>query len=230
MLRLFGNRPGRNAGDRITKDALSHPISGLPAWVIKNLLLIFAMVCPISCASAPTVDLTPTRTRQRMHINFTRAYFAPSESGEDQIILLSDPIDQSARTTDNGALVPYTAPPLWQALSIRLHWRTNSSPKTDALVASNAVLHWYVYGKPTATGVGVLHYLGTGTVTVSTDSTGAEVTVTHADLKMSDIHGDIRDPFGQFQINTTFHAETSPTHVQQSLDDIAKAVSDADHK
>jgi hypothetical protein len=182
------------------------------------------------CTVAPTVDLTPINARQRMHINFTRAYFAPSESGEDQIILLSDPIDDSTRTSNSGGLAVATAPPLWQVLSIQLHWRTNTSPKTDSLVASNAVLHWYVYGKPTTTGVGVVHYLGTGSVSISTDATGADVTVSHADLKLADRHGDIRDPFGQFQITTTFHAQTSPVHLQQSLDDVAKAISDADHK
>jgi len=195
-----------------------------------SLFVALATLVLAGCTESPSVDLTPVNSRHRVHINFSCAYFAPNQSGEDQIILLSDPIDEPTKTTNDGALKPATAPPLWQVLSIELHWRTSRSPRVDSLVATNAVLHWYVYGKPTATGVGVLHYLGTGSVSISTDSTGADVTVSHADLKLADQHGYIKDPFGQFQISTTFRAQTSKAFVQQSLDDIAKAISEADQK
>ena len=163
-------------------------------------------------------------------MNFGRAYFAPSESGEDKILLLSDPIDDPTESSPGDALAVATSPPIWQVVLIQLHWRTTASPKEDQLVANNAVLHWYVYGKPTGSRVGVLHYVGSGSVSISTNSTGAEVTINHAELKLADRHGQIHDPFAAFGIKSVLHADINPALVQQSIEDVQKAISQADHR
>ncbi len=185
---------------------------------------------PLGCTTYPTVELKPINARQTVEAHFSRAYYAPAESGEDRIVLLSDPIDDPTDTDAGDALTPSTAPPLWQVLYIELHWRSASPAKADALVASNAVLHWYVYGKPTSTKMGALHYVGTGSVAVSADSSGADVIINKADLKLLDRHGELHDPFREFEISTTFHARSDPAHLHQTLSDIEKAIAEADEK
>jgi hypothetical protein len=190
--------------------------------------VLFALLAA-SCAQTPVVNLKPINELQALKVPFTRAYFSPSESGEDHIVLLSDPIDEGADASAGDALTPVKSPPIWQLLSIQLHWRSTDSPKEDQLVANNAVLHWYVYGKPTTTGMGVLHYVGTGSVAISTDTDGAEVKINHAELKLADQHGTIHDPFGTFTIKASTYAVTNPAQVQQCMDDVRKAIDQADH-
>jgi hypothetical protein len=192
-----------------------------------SLLLIVAILG--GCDTTPTVNLKPAAAgSQTLRVDFPHAYFAPAQSGEDQIVLLSDPIDNPSAPA--GDTLPITnSPPLWQVLSIRLHWRSNASPKEDALVASNAVLHWYVYGKTVGNQIGVVHYVGTGTVSVDTDSTGAAISIIRADLKLADQHGEIRDPFKAFRISAAFHADNKPARVQQAMDDVAQAILQAEH-
>ena len=191
-------------------------------------LILILLIIPLGCSSYPTVDLKPNGSHQTVQARFSRAYYAPSESGEDRIVLLSDPIDDPTDNNPGEALSPSTAPPLWQVLYIELHWRSSSPAKADSLVASNAVLHWYVYGKPTSTKMGVLHYVGTGSVQISADTTGADVTVSRGDLKLLDHHGQLHDPFHAFQINTAFRARNDPAHLKQTLADIDKAIAEAD--
>jgi len=148
--------------------------------------------------------------------------FCSSESGEDQIVLISDPIDESASTTKDGALKP-SPRRRWQVLSIQLHWRTSSSPKTDALVATSGAALVRVR-QTHRTGVGVLHYLGTGSVSISSNSSGANIDITQADLKFCRPPGRIRDPFQAFSIRAHVHAENNPGQVRQCLADIQKAI------
>jgi hypothetical protein len=192
-------------------------------YSLLTLLLAFQ-----GCSSSPIVDLKPVNSHQSLEARFSRAYYAPSESGEDRVVLLSDPIDDPTGTGAGDALSPSTGPPLWQVLYIELHWRSSSPGKADSLVADNAVLHWYVYGKPTGTGMGALHYVGTGSVEVSPDKTGADVTVSKTNLRLLDHHGELRDPFHEFQISTTFHAANDPAHLRQTLSDVDKAIAEAD--
>jgi hypothetical protein len=181
------------------------------------------------CDTTPTVNLKPIDSSQTLRVDFPHAYFAPTQSGEDQIVLLSDPIDNPPMTGPDDTLAITNSPPLWQVLSIRLHWRSNASPKEDALVASNAVLHWYVYGKTVGNQIGVVHYIGTGTVSVDTDATGAAIDIIRADLKLADKHGEIRDPFKAFRITASFHADYKPARVQQAMEDVDKAILQAEH-
>jgi hypothetical protein len=192
--------------------------------------LFFLLLLAPGCTSIPTVVLKPVNSRQSLKIDFGHAYFAPSESGDDRIVLLSEPMDQPTESSPGDALAVNNSPPIWQVLLIQLHWRTSASPKEDSLVANNAVLHWYVYGKPRSTSMGVLHYVGSGSVSVSTDSNGADVTINHAELKLLDQHGQINDPFQAFQIRTDFRAQADPARLQQSLDDVEKAISQADQR
>jgi hypothetical protein len=189
--------------------------------------LFAALALLVGCSSNFTVDVQPANSHQTLEANFTRAYFAPSESSEDRVVLLSDPIDDPTDTTHGGPLQRDTDPPLYNVLLVQLHWRIASPAKADSLVAHNAVLHWYVYGKPTGTGIGILHYVGTGQVVINTDSTGADVSITRAELQLADQNGSLRDPFQKMEIKSHFHAVLNPGLLNRALDDVNQAMTEA---
>ena len=193
--------------------------------------LLIALLLPLlqlgCAASAAVVTVKPINAKQSMTINFTRACIQKDPSGEDQIVLESDPIDQPPNAPADQPLQPVTAPPLWQVLVIQLHWRTAAAGVHDSSAPDNAVMHWYVYGKPDDTGTALLHYLGTGAVSVSTNNTGAAVSIRNAELRLVDQHGHLRDPLVDFRISTSFHAIEDPIHLREIMDDLNQAIAEA---
>jgi hypothetical protein len=173
------------------------------------------------------VSIKPVQSRQTLTLSFPRACYVRDQSGEDQIMLQSSPIDEPLAVTAGQPLPPISAPPLWQVLVIQLHWRTSIAGRRDSLVADNAVLHWYVYGKPNPYGTAVIHYMGTGAVSVATDNEGASVTIHNAELHKVDQFGDLRDPLVDFRINSHFRAVDDLQHAKQILDDLDSAIQEA---
>ncbi len=145
-------------------------------------------------------------------------------------MLENDPLDQPPSAPAGAPLPPVTDPPIWQVLDIQLHWRSPTPGVKDSPVADNAVLHWYVYGKPDGLGTSVLQYVGTGTVTLSADtnrSGGANVSIRNAELHLAEKHGSLLDPLVDFRITTAFHAADDPAHLKGILEDLHKALVDA---
>ncbi len=194
-----------------------------------HFLLISVVLFQPGCnTQAIPVDLTPSQSANTVAVNFTRAYYAPSESGEDRIVLVEDPIDEPTHTAPGKPLPGLHSPPIWHVLLIDLHWRNAPPGNIDSPVARNADLHWYVFGKPTDNTTGVLHYAGQASVWLSPDKTGADISVDSGQLTLSDQHGDLRDPFKHFHISTRFHAIANPDRLTQVMDDVRTAITEAD--
>jgi len=174
------------------------------------------------------VQLTPTQSNKTLGVTFTRAYYAPSLSGEEQIVLVSDPIDEPTKTPPGAPLPAIQSPPIWHVLLIELHWRNTTSGNPDSPVASNAALHWYVFGKPTDNSSGLLHYAGQGSVRFSAGNTNADVTVQSGDMTLVDQHGPLRDPFHSFHVRTAFHALSDAGRLKQVMDDVQGAIVNSD--
>jgi hypothetical protein len=192
-------------------------------------LFLASLTLPTGC-SAPGIPvlLTPTQSNKPLGVTFTRAYYAPTQSGEDQIVLISDPIDEPVGAGPGKPLPEAASPPIWYVLLIDLHWRNAPLGNPDSPVASNASLHCYVFGTPTDITTGVLHYSGTGSVWVSPGKTGADVTVQSGEMTLADLHGQLRDPFKRFGLSTKFHAVTDAGRLAQVMDDVRKAIVEAD--
>ncbi len=174
------------------------------------------------------VVVSPVDSEKRAEVIFTRAYYEPTQSGEDQIVLVADPVDEPLNAKPGEPIPPAKGPPLWQVLHIDLHWRNAASGNPDSPVASNASLNWYVYGNPTGTAAGFLHYAGPGSARVSTDSTGATVEVQSDIMELQEQHGQLRNPFTTFRISSRFHALTDPARLHKVMEEVAKARKDAE--
>jgi hypothetical protein len=195
-------------------------------FVLHSAFIILTFLLS-GCSSTAVVTIKPVQSPEALSIAFSRAYYHSEQSAQDQIILEKSPIDESEDTGPGGVLPVVTSPPLWQVLLIQLHWRSSNAGRVDSPVADNAVLHWYVYGKPDDHGTALLHYVGTGKVSVSPDGSGAGVYIHNAELHLTDHHGNLRDPLVDFIIHTHFHAMTNPQQYDQVMQDLQKAIGEA---
>ena len=187
-------------------------------------LLGMALVLAGCNGSGALVAIHTTAPRRSLSVNFVHAYFGRSAGGEDQIVLLRQPIDDVPDQSADQPLIRQTTPALSQVLVIQLHWRTAPAGNSDSPVANNAVLHWYVYGEPGETGMGVLQYVGSGAVSFSPTGPTASVSVHNAELSLFDKHGPLHDPLGTFKIDADFKASLDPQLMQQTMDDLNKAI------
>ena len=173
----------------------------------------------------PSVLVLPQGDTVGLRETFDRAFVSRAgTTGEDRVVLVNAPIDKLTPDQPGKLIQPLAGPPLQTVMSIRLHWRAQSGTlHTDA--GLNAVLHWYVYGSPTGNGQpSLLHYVGTGFVLIDPAGDGADVSVSHGSLRLTNRYGDLRDPLGTFAVNGSFHAVESDRQVNETLADVDAAV------
>src|SRR5437867_2428010 len=82
--------------------------------------------------------------------------------------------------------------------------------------ATNAAIHWYVLGSSSQRNE-VIHYAGTGFVSVDASSRSADLDIMRADLKMRDHAGDLIDPIGDCRITGSASADANNAMVEQYL-------------
>ncbi len=150
----------------------------------------------------------------------TRAYWSQDQSGEDQIVLLNDPIDATTTSPAGDALAARNSPPIRQVLVIHFRWRNAISVRGDNPTSDNAVLDWFVYGGGTP---GFLHYAGSAHVALATHATNADVDIHRGSLTLVEKSGDFRDPLGSFTVDGKADATNSPGQLRQTLQDLAEA-------
>ena len=170
------------------------------------------------------MSVRPHVTGDALRQSFDRAFVnRTSTFGEDQIVLVSAPIDRRLADSPDAVVRPLAEVPLHTVMAIRLHWRANSS-RLRSIAGLNAVLHWYVYGSPAGGGPpSLLHYVGTGFVTIHDAGDGADVTVANSSLSLRERHGDLRDPLGTFTVDGSFHAVTADRQLAETLADVKAA-------
>ncbi len=175
----------------------------------------------------PAVSVQPHGTGPSLRQTFDRGFVSrKSDFGEDQVVLVNAPLDRLTPDQPAKLIRPIEGAPLHTVMSIRLHWRAvTGSLTTDA--GQNAVLHWYVYGSPAGGPPSLVHYVGTGFVTLADSGDGATVAVSHATLAVKERYGDLRDPLGTFAVAGTFHAVTSDAQVAETLADVSSALAAA---
>lgn len=189
-------------------------------WILPSAFCVFLP----ACSAPPAVSVQPHGGPATLRQSFDRAFVnRTSTFGEDQIVLVTAPIDRRLPDRPDAVIRPLPEVPLNTVMSIRLHWRANSS-RLRSIAGLNAVLHWYVYGSPAGGGPpSLLHYVGTGFVTLNDAGDGADVSVTHGTLSLRDRHGDLRDPLGTFTVDGSFHAVTGDRQLAQTLADVKAA-------
>ncbi len=174
---------------------------------------------PAGCQSSyPTVTLRPDDHRRPFTATFTRAYWSQDQAGDDQVVLVNDPFDHNSAPSTGDPLNPSKTPPITQLLYIHLQWRTAIFSRGETPVTSNAVLDWYVYGGGSAS---MIHYTGSGHVSIDAGKAKAVVDIRHAELKLADRFGSLQDPFKSFSVDGSITAINSPGELKHVLGDLA---------
>jgi hypothetical protein len=174
------------------------------------------------------VNVRPQGDTASLLATFDRAFVSrTSDFGEDQVVLVNAPIDRRTPDQPGKLIQSLPEPPLHTVMAIRLHWRSKSAMLTTE-AGLNGVIHWYVYGSPAGGGPpSLLHYVGTGFVTIDDAGDGANVRVQHGSLSLVERFGDLHDPLGTFAVEGSFHAVTSEKQLNETLADVKTALAQA---
>ncbi len=198
------------------------------------MLRVMGFVCAIvpgllsgGCGtSPPVISVTPLRSDLKYLQNFTQAYTTQDAAGDYQIVLVHDPVDDIPSSEAGQRLNPATVPPVRQYLQIRVLWRPVRGARADTPAATNAALHWYVLEGPTVSGTGMIHYAGTGFVSVVKNGPGAEVIIRNGTLKLAERRGDLVDPLHEFRVDGKFDAVSDDVRVRQMLADVKEVAAE----
>jgi hypothetical protein len=177
--------------------------------------------------SHPMLSVIPVESQQKYLEKFTQAYVRRNAAGDYEVVLIDDPLDDSAEGDAGQPLSPSPAASLRQVLEIRLLWRPVPGTKADSPAATNASLHWYVLGGATAEGTSMIHYAGTAFVAIATNGPGAAVTIHNGLLKFVSKHGDLVDPLKSFAIDGKFDAVDGDERLAEIQADVKTAIDEA---
>ena len=148
------------------------------------------------------------------HEMFTQAY-ASRRNGDLEIVLADD----AAVAAVTGKP---TASPVRQILHVHVLWHPDHGLGSGTLSATNATLHWYVFGDPTVRPGDVLEYTGTAFVVTDGDPDSPTITINNATLKCVYQHG-LSDPVGSSHLTGTVTATTDDARVEQLLHEVESA-------
>lgn len=199
-----------------------------PGPTAFSVLVALAAALLAGCGtSAPMVTIASRASRQSYRQTFTQAYTARDAAGDYQVVLLHDPIDEVPADDAGIPLSPARVPALRQVLQVRVLWRPSQGSKADSPASTNAALHWYVLGGPTAGGTNIIHYAGTAFVAVVPNGPGAEVTIRNGSLKVVEHRGELIDPLKSFTLSGKFDALADEARVRQVLAEVKSVAAEA---
>lgn len=197
------------------------------ATVLAALLAMVAAPLTGCGTSAAVLSISATESRQSFRQTFTQAYSSRDAAGDYQVVLLNDPIDEVPGDDAGKPLSATEVPAIRQVLQVRVLWRPPQGAKADSPAATNAALHWYVLGGPTAQGASLIHYAGTAFVAVVPNGPGAEVTIRNGSLKVVEHHGELVDPLKSFKLSGRFDAVANDARVKQLMADVRATAAEA---
>lgn len=167
------------------------------------------------CGGArPDLTVTSVANHQMYHEVFTRAY-ASRRNGDLEIVLADDAAVAALTGRPTGS-------PIRQILHVHVLWHPDHNLASGTLSATNATLHWYVFGDPAVRPGDVLEYTGTAFVVTDGDPDSPTITIQNATLKPAYQHG-LSDPVGSSELAGTVTATTNDQRVAQLLHEVESA-------
>jgi hypothetical protein len=198
-----------------------------PRPAVTTLATLLALLLSGCGTSPPVVSLVSLQSHKTFKETFTQAFTSRDAAGDYQVVLLHDPLDDVPASEAGKPLQATRVPPVRQVLQVRVLWRPAQGAKPDSPASTNAALHWYVLGGPTAEGTSVLHYAGTAFVAVIPNGPGAEVTISNGSLKLVERFGELVDPLKAFKLSGRFDAVADDARVRQVIADVKSVVGEA---
>ncbi len=188
-------------------------------------LLIALPLAMAGCASKRSTLMIHSVDHDRSFTKvFSEACISINKLGESDIVLVDDDIDTARAGNPTRPIRQAPAPPLRHVLRIRVLWNPPAGTKPDHPSATNASLHWYVFGNSTDESREVIEYQGAGFVTVTPWGDQARVRIRKARLTPLTIRGGMIDPVGSFTATASFSAQLDDRKVAALIAEIDAAL------
>jgi hypothetical protein len=151
-----------------------------------------------------TIQLKPGSAPKEVYLQkFDEAYAVLRSNGETDVVL---------------RVAGSPKPELDQVMHLRILWKPMRGTKADQPSTTNAVIDWYVTGKPDATGrPEMLHFAGAGFVTTTPSRDAVWVAIKNASLKLASRRGSLKDPVSPATLKGSFYATVNPDRVDEAL-------------
>lgn len=189
----------------------------------RRLVPWLALLALGGCSAAPIRLYIFTQSGRAYRQPFTQAYVSRDAAGNDEVVLLRDPLDAAPATPAGQPLSPSPGTLLRQVVHIQLLYRPMPGARGDSPAATNAALHWYVYTADPAARPSLIEYSGTAFASISINGTKADVIVRRGQASESARHGELTDPLHTFSFQGRFNAVVDDARVQEILNDVKQA-------
>ncbi|HEY1683529.1 MAG TPA: hypothetical protein VGG19_02100 [Tepidisphaeraceae bacterium] len=151
---------------------------------------------------------------------FTNAYMLREPAGDYHFILVADGVQNPPDLKPGAPLEPAKIAPLRQLVHVHVFWRPRKGSKPDNPSSTNAAIDWYFISHAGLSDESVVHYQGSGFVTLNVSTRSASVHVRSAGMEAGVANGDLHDALGSGNIHGDFLALLDPGEVRDLLAEI----------
>ncbi len=109
---------------------------------------------------------------------------------------------------------------LRQVVHIHVFWQASGGSVVKDGVVTNAAIDWYVLGNEATDHPELLHYEGAGYVLLDEGRKSTQVRIRDAQMKKSEIRGQMKDPIGPATLSGVVKAQRNNTVVKNLLGDV----------
>ena len=182
------------------------PRAWKPRFVGPVFLIPFTLLVTGCAGSGPaTLLLRPETGHVAYAQTFSQAYCGKTQDGSYSCVLVAEERATAAKPqADKAPMTPNNQAPLRQVVQIKILWRPMSGVRES--VAANAAIDWYVLNNTADGGSDLLHYQGSGYVTLKGDDDTTKVKIHSAQMRPTAVHGTLSDPIGPATLTGTFVA------------------------
>ena len=151
---------------------------------------------------------------------FTSCYMLRQPAGDYHFVLVADGVQIPKDRPAGAPLEPAKTAPLRQLVHVHVFWRPRKGAKPDNPSSTNAAVDWYFIAHAGLPDQSVVHYAGSGFVSLGVSSKSAAVHVRSVAIEPGPIVGNLRDALGSGNVSGDFVALHDPGEVRDLLREI----------
>jgi hypothetical protein len=169
--------------------------------IVAILLGVAGLALLGGCSTGPASSLSMVSNDQKRCFDqdFQHAYLSRTADGDVNVFLVHDSQTEASAGNPDGTLAPAHVSPR-QVVQIRIFWMPMGNMSLDHPAATNAAIHWYVFGDQNDHS-DCVQYTGVGYVDVDESHTVAKVRIRNASMDPMPVRGSMCDPMGPSTLN-----------------------------
>jgi hypothetical protein len=152
--------------------------------------------------------------------HFSSCYMLRNPAGDYHFVLVADGVQTPRDQAPDAPLEPAKIAPLRQVVHVHVFWRPRKGSKPDNPSSTNASIDWYFISHAGLPEQSVVHYAGSGFVSLGVSMKSAAVHVRSVSIAPGAIVGNLRDALGSGNVSGDFIAIHDPGEVRDLLGEI----------